>query len=77
MTPQAIAADYHLSLAEIHAALTYYYDHQAEIDAQAAADDARLAAAADADRSPLAEKTRTSFAPCTRFVNVTSQKPGR
>ena len=24
---------HHLSLAQIHAALTYYYDHQAEIDA--------------------------------------------
>ncbi len=24
----------HLSLAEIHAALTYYYDNQAEVDAQ-------------------------------------------
>ena len=24
----------HLSLAQIHAALAYYYDHQAEIDAQ-------------------------------------------
>ena len=24
----------HLSLAQIHAALTYYYDHQAEIDAR-------------------------------------------
>jgi uncharacterized protein (DUF433 family) len=24
----------HLSLAQIHAALSYYYDHQAEIDAQ-------------------------------------------
>ena len=24
----------HLSLAQIHAALTFYYDHQAEIDAQ-------------------------------------------
>ena len=28
----------HLSLAQIHAALTYYYDNQAEIDAQIVAD---------------------------------------
>jgi uncharacterized protein (DUF433 family) len=27
-----ISAEYDLSLAEVHAALAYYYDHQAEID---------------------------------------------
>jgi uncharacterized protein (DUF433 family) len=27
-----IAAEYDLSLADIHAALTYYFDHRAEID---------------------------------------------
>jgi uncharacterized protein (DUF433 family) len=30
----------HLSLAQIHAALAYYYDHQAEIDRRIAEDDA-------------------------------------
>jgi len=29
-----IAAEYSLTLADIHAALAYYYDHQAEMDAQ-------------------------------------------
>jgi len=29
-----IAAEYGLTLADIHAALAYYYDHQAEMDAQ-------------------------------------------
>ena len=29
-----IASDYGLSLAEIHAALTYYFDHREEIDRQ-------------------------------------------
>lgn len=28
----------HLSMAQIHAALTYYYDNQGEVDAQIAAD---------------------------------------
>jgi uncharacterized protein (DUF433 family) len=29
-----IAEDYGLSLAQVHAALAYYYDHRAEIDAE-------------------------------------------
>ena len=34
-TPVEIQAEYpHLSLAQIHAALAYYYDHRPEIDAQ-------------------------------------------
>jgi uncharacterized protein (DUF433 family) len=41
MTPQQIQENYpKLSLAQIHAALAYYYDHQAEVDAQLAAWDA-------------------------------------
>jgi uncharacterized protein (DUF433 family) len=35
MTPQEIHDAYpHLSLAAIHAALSYYYDHKAELDAE-------------------------------------------
>lgn len=34
MSPAEIQQNHpHLSLAEVHAALTYYYDHQAELDA--------------------------------------------
>jgi uncharacterized protein (DUF433 family) len=34
LTPDRIHEEYpHLSLAQIHAALAYYYDHQAELDA--------------------------------------------
>ncbi|HEV2763557.1 MAG TPA: DUF433 domain-containing protein [Pyrinomonadaceae bacterium] len=34
-SPEEIHFQYpHLSLAQIHAALTYYYDHQAELDAE-------------------------------------------
>lgn len=58
MPPTEIADLYGLSLAEVYAALTYYYDHQAEIDRQAAEDDARLAAYAADDHSPLAEEIR-------------------
>jgi uncharacterized protein (DUF433 family) len=35
-TPEQLTQDYDLTLAEIHAALSYYYDHQAEIDSQIA-----------------------------------------
>ena len=41
-TPEEIAAQYtHLSLAEIHAALSYYYDNQQELDIQIREDLAR------------------------------------
>jgi uncharacterized protein (DUF433 family) len=39
----AICTDFHLSLAEIHAALAYYFDNQAEIDRSIAAGEARAA----------------------------------
>lgn len=31
-TPEQIASDYNLSLAEVHAALSYYYAHKDDID---------------------------------------------
>jgi uncharacterized protein (DUF433 family) len=35
LTPEEVHAAYpHLSLAQIHAALAFYYDHQADLDAQ-------------------------------------------
>jgi uncharacterized protein (DUF433 family) len=37
MTPEQIRQEYpHLSLAQIHAALAFYYDHQRELDAEIA-----------------------------------------
>ena len=37
LTPEELHAQYpHLSLAQIHAALAYYYDHQEELDAEMA-----------------------------------------
>lgn len=58
MSAQEIADVYGLSLAEVYAALAYYYDHRGELDRQAAEDDARLAAYAQNDQSPLAETLR-------------------
>ncbi len=34
MTPEEIHDNYGLSLAQVHAALAYYYDHKAEMDAE-------------------------------------------
>ena len=42
MTPEAMRTHYSsrpLTLAEVHSALAYYYDHKAEIDADFAADE--------------------------------------
>ena len=40
MSADEIATEYHLTLGEIYAALAYYHDHRAEIDASIAADEA-------------------------------------
>jgi uncharacterized protein (DUF433 family) len=38
MTPEELAAEFrHLTLAQIHDALSYYYDHQADLDRDLAA----------------------------------------
>jgi len=38
MTPEELAAEFrHLSLAQIHDALSYYYDHQGDVDRDIAA----------------------------------------
>lgn len=51
----------HLSLAQIHAALSYYYDHQEEMDAEI---DRQLqeveASAAKAGESPVRTRLRTA-----------------
>jgi uncharacterized protein (DUF433 family) len=39
MSAEEIADQYDLSLAQVHAALAYYYIHQEEIDAELRADD--------------------------------------
>jgi uncharacterized protein (DUF433 family) len=50
----------HLSLAQIHSALAYYYDHQAEIDLEIADQIAEYAKLrAGAENSPLRTKLRS------------------
>src|SRR5437763_1140581 len=49
----------HLPLAKIHAALAYYYDHQAEMDAQIQQQTQRIAAMRQAaGESPLTQRLR-------------------
>lgn len=43
-TPQALAEGFGLSLAQVHAALAYYFLHQDEIEASMRADDAKAEA---------------------------------
>jgi uncharacterized protein (DUF433 family) len=43
MTPDAICDEYDLTLSQVHAALSYYYDHKAEIDARTTKDAAHVA----------------------------------
>ena len=44
MTPEdVVSAHPHLTLADVHAALTYYYDHQEAVREDWAASDARIA----------------------------------
>ncbi len=60
-SPEEIHENYpHLSLAAIHAALSYYYDHQAELDAKIAEDfrEAELARERQGE-SPLVRRLRS------------------
>jgi uncharacterized protein (DUF433 family) len=61
-TPEEIARDFQLTLAEVHAALTYYYDHKDEIDREIEEHDAFITERADADTSPIAERMRQLLA---------------
>jgi len=63
---EELARDYRLTPGEIHAALAYYYDHQAEIDDELAREAAEHAARAAADDSPIARRIREAIAERTR-----------
>lgn len=54
-----IAVEFPLTLAQIHAALAYYYDNREALDHQLAEDEARLAAYAEQDHSPIMERLRS------------------
>ncbi len=56
LTVDAIVQDYDLSHAQVHAALAYYYDHRAEIDAREAADMAEAEALRQRHPSKLQAK---------------------
>jgi uncharacterized protein (DUF433 family) len=55
-TVDEICAEYDLSLAEVHAALAYYYDHQAEIERGINEGDAFLNALRNSSPSKLARR---------------------
>jgi uncharacterized protein (DUF433 family) len=61
MAAEALAQEYALSLAEVHAALAYYYDHQDQIDRELAQEAAEHAVLADADASPIAQRMRAAI----------------
>lgn len=50
-TPEQIAADLHLTVAEVHAALSYYYANRDEIEADIRAQDAEYDRLASIHRS--------------------------
>ncbi len=55
---EEIAGKYDLSLAAVHAAMAYYYDHRAEIDRSVEEDAAFAQAFQQKNPSPLQEKLR-------------------
>ena len=61
-SPEQIVAEHYpeLSLAQVHAALLYYFEHQDEIDREIAEDDAAVAVGAASDTSPPAERMRVA-----------------
>jgi uncharacterized protein (DUF433 family) len=63
---EEIAADYDLELADIYAALVYYFDYKAEIDESIRSDDEFANALRERARSPLQnkpEKIKASMPP--------------
>src|SRR5438874_13411044 len=61
-TAEDIARDFRLTLGQVYAALSYYYDHQEEIDRELAEEEADIAAHARADNSPPAQRLRAAIA---------------
>jgi uncharacterized protein (DUF433 family) len=57
-SPEQIAETYELSLAEVYAALSYYYDHKEWIDRESKEEDEEVRRRAREDTSELAERVR-------------------
>ena len=63
-TPEQIASEDvypTLTLAEVYAALHYYYNHQEQIDREIVEEDAEVKRLAQKDMSPLAQKIRQAI----------------
>jgi uncharacterized protein (DUF433 family) len=56
---ESIAQEYELSLAAVHAAMAYYYDHQTEIDQSIADSEAFAEQLQQSSPSPLQQKLAT------------------
>ncbi len=69
-----LARDYHISLADVHAALAYYYDHKDQIDRELAEEDAEHAFRAAADTSPVAQRMREAIAERKREIATGSDE---
>ncbi len=57
LSADEIAAEYDLTLADVYAALAYYYDHRAEIDASIRKDEALVAQLRERTPSKLRNPT--------------------
>jgi uncharacterized protein (DUF433 family) len=59
---EALSGEFHLTPAEVHAALAYYYDHKDAIDREIAQEAAEHATRANADTSPIVMRMRKAIA---------------
>jgi uncharacterized protein (DUF433 family) len=59
--PEEIAELYRLTLGEVHAALSYYYDHRDRIDREIVEEDEEIRRLGQVDRSPVAERMRQAY----------------
>lgn len=64
VTPEQLVSEIYptLNLAEVYAALLYYYEHKDEIDREIQDEATDIQARAQADMSPLAQKMRAAIA---------------
>jgi uncharacterized protein (DUF433 family) len=65
LSADEIATEYDLSLADIHAALTYYFDHRTEIDHDIAEGEAFVEELKRRTSSKVAQKLREQQARCS------------
>ena len=58
MRPEEIAETFRLTMGEVYAALSYYYDHRDQIDREIVDEDEEIRQLAQEDHSPVAERLR-------------------